>query len=124
MKHWNAAGRNGWKPGKTENKAQLTAIAYLSRGGRKIGFKELEKWIKKGNGTAELTTIAGGKLWVMKKDGKWWIKDEMGGVAARSPYKCLSKQRGDALPVDRNIGSQNNYDPVRIQKTVIISPIT
>ncbi|HZI52428.1 MAG TPA: fasciclin domain-containing protein [Chitinophagaceae bacterium] len=31
---------------------------------------------------AELNTVAGGKLWVMKKDGKWWIKDEKGGIAA------------------------------------------
>ena len=67
---------------KPENKAQLTAILTYHVVAGRLDSKELEKWIKKGNGTAELTTIAGGKLWVMKKDGKWWIKDEMGGVAA------------------------------------------
>jgi uncharacterized surface protein with fasciclin (FAS1) repeats len=67
---------------KPENKAQLTAIPTYHVVAGRLDSKELEKWIKKGNGTAELTTIAGGKLWVMKKDGKWWIKDEMGGVAA------------------------------------------
>ncbi|HRF18287.1 MAG TPA: fasciclin domain-containing protein [Chitinophagaceae bacterium] len=42
---------------------------------------ELDEWIKKGSGTAELTTVAGGKLWVMKKDGKYMLKDENGGMA-------------------------------------------
>ena len=67
---------------KPEDKAQLTAILTLSRGGGSLDSKELEKSIKKGNGNAELTTIAGGKLWVTKKDGKWWIKDERDGMAA------------------------------------------
>jgi uncharacterized surface protein with fasciclin (FAS1) repeats len=66
---------------KPENKAQLTAILTYHVVAGRLDSKELEKWIKKGNGTAELITIAGGKLWVMKKDGKWWIKDEMGGMA-------------------------------------------
>ena len=39
------------------------------------------KWIKKGNGTAELTTVQGGKIWLMEKDGSIWIKDEKGGMA-------------------------------------------
>ena len=67
---------------KPENRARLTAILTYHVVAGRLYSKELEKWIKKGNGTAELTTIAGGKLWVMKKDGKWWIKDEMGVIAA------------------------------------------
>lgn len=67
---------------KPENKAQLTAILTYHVVAGRLDSKELEKWIKKGNGNAELTTIAGGKLWVTKKDGKWWIKDEKGGMAA------------------------------------------
>ena len=67
---------------KPENKAQLTSILTYHVVAGRLDAKELEKWIKKGNGTAELTTIAGGKIWVMKKEGKWWIKDEKGGVAA------------------------------------------
>ena len=38
--------------------------------------------IKEGNGTAELTTVEGGKLWVSLHDGKHLIlKDEKGGTA-------------------------------------------
>jgi uncharacterized surface protein with fasciclin (FAS1) repeats len=37
--------------------------------------------VKDGNGTAQLTTVAGGKLFVMRKGGKLFIKDEKGGVA-------------------------------------------
>lgn len=64
-----------------ENKDKLTAILTYHVVAGKLDSKELEKWIKKGNGAAELTTVAGGKLWVMKKDGKWRVKDEKGGVA-------------------------------------------
>ena len=66
---------------KPENKATLTGILTYHVVAGRLDSKELEKWMKKGNGTAELTTVAGGKLWVMKKDGKWWVKDEKGGIA-------------------------------------------
>lgn len=66
---------------KPENKAMLTSILTYHVVAGKLDSKELEKWIKKGNGTAELTTVAGGKLWIMMKDGKWWVKDEKGGTA-------------------------------------------
>jgi uncharacterized surface protein with fasciclin (FAS1) repeats len=65
-----------------ENKEKLTGILTYHVVAGKLDSKELEKWMKNGNGTAELKTVAGGKLWVMKKDGKWWVKDEKGGVAA------------------------------------------
>src|SRR5688500_711710 len=64
-----------------ENKDKLTRILTYHVVAGKLDSKELEKWVKKGNGTAELKTVAGGKLWVMMKDGKWWVKDEKGGVA-------------------------------------------
>lgn len=66
---------------KPENKATLTGILTYHVVAGKLDSKELEKWMKKGNGTAELTTVAGGKLWVMMKDGKWWVKDQKGGTA-------------------------------------------
>ncbi|WP_276502103.1 fasciclin domain-containing protein [Terrimonas pollutisoli] len=66
---------------KPENKEKLASILTYHVVTGKLDSKELEKWMKKGNGTAELTTVAGGKLWVMKKDGKWWVKDEKGGIA-------------------------------------------
>jgi len=66
---------------KPENKSKLTGILTYHVVAGRIGTMELDEWIKKGNGTAELTTVAGGKLWVMKKAGKYWIKDENGGKA-------------------------------------------
>ncbi len=66
---------------KPENKATLTKILTYHVVPGKIDSKELMKWIKKGNGTATLTTVQGGKLWVMQKDGKLWLKDEKGNVA-------------------------------------------
>ena len=64
-----------------ENKAKLTSILTYHVVAGRLGTKELDEWIKKGNGTAELTTVAGGKLWVMKKNGKYWLKDENGAMA-------------------------------------------
>lgn len=66
---------------KPENKAKLTGILTYHVVAGRLGTKELDEWIKKGNGKAELTTVAGGKLWVMKKSGKYWLKDENGGMA-------------------------------------------
>lgn len=67
---------------KPENKEKLTAILTYHVVAGRLTTKELNQWIKKGNGTATLTTVAGGKLWVMKKDGKYWLKDEKGGMAS------------------------------------------
>jgi uncharacterized surface protein with fasciclin (FAS1) repeats len=66
---------------KPENKAKLTAILTYHVVAGKLDSKALEAKIKDGNGTAELATVAGGKLWVMKKAGKIWLKDENGGMA-------------------------------------------
>ena len=66
---------------KPENKATLTSILTYHVVSGKLDSKELAKWIKKGNGSAELTTVQGGKLWIMEKDGKWWLKDEKAGMA-------------------------------------------
>ncbi len=67
---------------KPENKSKLTGILTYHVVAGNLGTKELNEWIKKGDGTAELKTVAGGKLWVMKKSGKYWIKDENGGMAS------------------------------------------
>lgn len=66
---------------KPENKATLTGILTYHVVAGRLGTAELDEWIKKGNGTAELTTVAGGKLWIMKKGGKYMLKDEKGGMA-------------------------------------------
>jgi uncharacterized surface protein with fasciclin (FAS1) repeats len=64
-----------------ENKQKLTGILTYHVVSGRLDTDKLDEWIKKGNGTAELSTVAGGKLWVMKKHGKYMVKDENGGVA-------------------------------------------
>ncbi|MHA4810636.1 fasciclin domain-containing protein [Flavitalea flava] len=66
---------------KPENKAKLTGILTYHVVSGKLDSKELASMIKAGNGTAELTTVAGGKLWVMMKGKKIVLKDENGGMA-------------------------------------------
>ncbi|MBI5370691.1 MAG: fasciclin domain-containing protein [Sphingobacteriales bacterium] len=63
------------------NKTLLTGILTYHVVAGKLDAKTLEARIKEGNGKAELSTVSGGKLWLMKKDGKIWIKDEKGGMA-------------------------------------------
>jgi len=66
---------------KPENKSTLTGILTYHVVAGNLDAKELKKMAKKGGGTAELTTVQGGRLWVMEKDGSWWLKDEKGGMA-------------------------------------------
>ncbi|HTR27977.1 MAG TPA: fasciclin domain-containing protein [Puia sp.] len=66
---------------KPENKTKLTGILTYHVVAGRLDSKTLTEMIMKGNGTAELTTLAGGKLWVMMKGKKFWIKDENGGMA-------------------------------------------
>ena len=66
---------------KPENKAMLTGILTYHVVSGKLGSKELMKMVKAGGGTATLTTVAGGKLYVMRKGNKLMVKDEKGGVA-------------------------------------------
>ncbi len=66
---------------KPENKTKLTGILTYHVVAGKVDLNALKMMIKAGKGTAALTTVAGGKLWVMKKDGKYMLKDENGGMA-------------------------------------------
>jgi uncharacterized surface protein with fasciclin (FAS1) repeats len=66
---------------KPENKATLTGILTYHVVAGKMSAGDIAKKAKMNNGTLELTTVAGGKIWLMEKDGKWWVKDEKGGVA-------------------------------------------
>ena len=64
---------------------------------RAIGVLPAEQ----GNGSAELTTASGGKLWVMKNgDRNITIKDEAGAVADISIYDVL-QSNGVIHSVDR-----------------------
>ena len=64
-----------------ENKAKLTTILTYHVVAGRWGTKELDAKIKEGNGTTGVTTVAGGKLWITKKAGKYMLKDENGGMA-------------------------------------------
>jgi uncharacterized surface protein with fasciclin (FAS1) repeats len=66
---------------KPENKTKLTGILTYHVVAGRLDSKTLSAMIRQGNGTAELTTVAGGKLWVMMKGKKFWIKDENGNMA-------------------------------------------
>jgi uncharacterized surface protein with fasciclin (FAS1) repeats len=67
---------------KPENKEMLTKVLTYHVVAGKLSSAELRQKIKEGNGTAELTTVEGGKLWVSLHDGQHiMLKDEKGGTA-------------------------------------------
>lgn len=66
---------------KPENKAKLTAILTYHVVAGRLGTRELDEMIMKGNGKASLKTVAGGELWIMKKGSQYTLKDENGGMA-------------------------------------------
>lgn len=66
---------------KPENKNMLTKILTYHVVAGKLDSKALAEKIKEGNGKAELTTVAGGKLWASMKGNKIVLMDEKGGMA-------------------------------------------
>ena len=66
---------------KPENKAMLTNILTYHVVAGRLDAKELARRIKEGNGTAELTTVNGEKLWVMMNGKNIVLKDEKGGMS-------------------------------------------
>jgi uncharacterized surface protein with fasciclin (FAS1) repeats len=66
---------------KTENKQMLIGILTYHVVAGKWDSKTIAKLIKDGNGTAEVKTVAGGKLWLMMQGKDLVIKDEKGGWA-------------------------------------------
>lgn len=67
---------------KPENKATLAKVLTYHVVAGRLSSTDLMKKIKEGKGTAELTTVEGGRLWVMLHDGKHiMLKDEKGGTA-------------------------------------------
>ncbi len=66
---------------KPENKAKLSGILTYHVIAGNLDSKAIAAKIKEGNGTAELTTVQGGKLWAMMKGNKIVLKDENGGMA-------------------------------------------
>jgi uncharacterized surface protein with fasciclin (FAS1) repeats len=67
---------------KPENKATLTKVLTYHVVAGRFSSRDLMKKVKDGNGTAELTTVEGGKLWITLHDDKRIeLKDEKGGTA-------------------------------------------
>ena len=83
-----------------ENKTTLTGILTYHVIPGRLSSKDIMDQIKAGNGTAAFTTVAGGKLWVMKKGGKLWLKDEKGGVA-QITIKDVNQSNGVIHVIDK-----------------------
>jgi uncharacterized surface protein with fasciclin (FAS1) repeats len=67
---------------KPENKATLTKVLTYHVVAGRLTAMDLKQKIKEGNGTAELATVEGGKLWASVHDGQHiMLKDEKGGTA-------------------------------------------
>ncbi len=66
---------------KPENKEMLTKVLTYHVVAGRWSASDLKKQIKAGNGTAELTTVEGGKLWASMQGNQIMLKDEKGGTA-------------------------------------------
>lgn len=76
---------------KPENKAMLTKILTYHVVAGKMDSKMIAKAIKAGNGKAELTTLAGGKLWASMDGDKLILTDENGGMATVTIANVMQK---------------------------------
>jgi uncharacterized surface protein with fasciclin (FAS1) repeats len=65
---------------KPENKQLLTKVLTYHVVAGRVSAADLKKMIQHGQGAAELTTVAGGKLWAMEK-GHIILRDEKGGIS-------------------------------------------
>jgi uncharacterized surface protein with fasciclin (FAS1) repeats len=65
---------------KPENKPTLTKVLTYHVVAGRLSASDLKKQIKAGNGTAELTTVEGGKLWATAEGSHIMLKDEKGGT--------------------------------------------
>src|SRR6478672_5191455 len=78
---------------KAENKATLTKILTYHLVAGNWDSKALAEKIKAGNGTAELETVSGGKLWASMKGNKIVLKDEMGKWATITSKNVYQSDR-------------------------------
>ena len=65
---------------KPENKPTLMKVLTYHVVVGRLSASDLKKQIKAGNGTAELTTVEGGKLWATEEGNRIMLKDEKGGT--------------------------------------------
>lgn len=66
---------------KPENKAMLTKILTYHVIAGRYSAADISKAIKKGKGTAEFSTVSGGKIWAMMNGKNLILKDETGATA-------------------------------------------
>ena len=66
---------------KPENKDTLTKVLTYHVVAGRLSAADLKKQIKAGHGTAQLTTVEGGKLWASLQGDSIMLKDEKGGTA-------------------------------------------
>jgi len=66
---------------KPENKELLTKILTYHVVAGRLSAHDIAQKIKEGHGTAELTTVSGGKLWAMMQGKKLVLKDEKGNLS-------------------------------------------
>jgi uncharacterized surface protein with fasciclin (FAS1) repeats len=64
-----------------ENKPALTNVLTYHVVAGRWSSAAIAKLVKDGNGTAEVKTVSGGKLWIMMEGNKIAIKDENGNMA-------------------------------------------
>jgi uncharacterized surface protein with fasciclin (FAS1) repeats len=66
---------------KPENKEMLTKILTYHVVAGRLSAADIKKMIKAGNGSAELNTVSGGKLWASLHQNHIMLKDEKGGTS-------------------------------------------
>lgn len=75
---------------KPENKATLTRVLTYHVVPGRLTSSDLDTLIRKGNGSATLTTVSGGSLWIAKNgERNISVKDETGAVADIAIYDVL-----------------------------------
>jgi uncharacterized surface protein with fasciclin (FAS1) repeats len=75
---------------KPENKAALTRVLTYHVVAGRLDWEALSRKVRAGNGTAELTTVSGGKLWVLMNGPRnLLLKDEKGATAEIATYDVL-----------------------------------
>jgi len=67
---------------KPENNGMLIRILTYHVVAGRLSAADLKKQIKAGNGTVELVTVEGGKLWATEDGEHIMLKDEKGGTAS------------------------------------------
>jgi uncharacterized surface protein with fasciclin (FAS1) repeats len=87
---------------KPENKSMLAGILTYHVVAGKLDSKELMKKIKEGNGKAELTTVAGGKIWASMEGNSLKIWDEKNGSATVT-IKDVNQSNGVIHVIDKVI---------------------